>query len=172
MLKGHDIILLLWLAGREGVPPTFSYMADRLHANPAAIHRSISRLGDAGLVGPDRNVPFGQADEFLAHGLRYLFPPVLRGESRGIPTAWAVPPLSDRLARVDVQPFVWAHPKGTVRGIVLEPIHRSVPALALADPGLHQRLALADALRVGDARIRGLAREELLKEFASAGGPR
>lgn len=167
MIKGNDIVVLLWLGGRQGVPPTFGAMANQLHADVAGIHRSVSRLRASGLVGPDRNVQLAQADEFLAHSLRYLFPPVLGGEARGIPTAWAIPPLRDRLAGFERQPYVWAHPQGTERGIAIEPLHRSVPDLALSDPALHRRLALADALRLGDARIRELAREELRKDLAS-----
>lgn len=46
-------------------------------------------------------------------------------------------------------------------GRMLTPLYRNVPLAAGDDPALHELLALADALRVGRARERELAREEL-----------
>jgi hypothetical protein len=43
----------------------------------------------------------------------------------------------------------------------LEPLHPSVAEVALGDEELHQRFALLDALRMGDARLRREARAEL-----------
>ena len=74
MIKGLDVVLLLWLGGRQGVPPTFGTMANYLHADVAGLHRA-SRVSVRRLLGPDRNVQLAQADEFLSHSLRYLFPP-------------------------------------------------------------------------------------------------
>ena len=51
-----------------------------------------------------------QADEFLAHGLRYVFPARFKGESRGVPTAWAAPPLQALLTATDAPAPVWPHP--------------------------------------------------------------
>jgi hypothetical protein len=45
----------------------------------------------------------------------------------------------------------------------LLPIHPSVPEAALRDERLAESLALVDAMRIGDARLRGLA-AEVLKE--------
>jgi hypothetical protein len=76
-------------------------------------------------------------------------------------TAWAAAPLADRLTRQNSPPPVWPHPRGRVRGIALEPLHPSVAEVALGDEELHQRFALLDALRMGDARLRREARAEL-----------
>ena len=62
---------------------------------------------------------------------------------------------------------VWAHPQGNAKGPTLSPLYRSAPQAALADPALHQVLALVDALRAGRARERALAINELKKTLDS-----
>jgi hypothetical protein len=166
MLKGQDILVLAALLARDGPPMTLPQLAKQLSLGVGPIHRSLARLGEAGLVGPDRSVWLAQADEFLGHSLPYLFPPRMHGEARGIPTAWAASPLRERLAVAAGSPLVWAHPLGEVRGIEIEPIHPVVPEVARRSEDLYERLALIDALRAGDARVRGLAHEQLRQEFS------
>jgi hypothetical protein len=48
-----------------------------------------------------------------------------------------------------------------MRGYAITPIYSSVPKAALNDQRLHELLALVDALRVGRARERQIAGEEL-----------
>ena len=52
--------------------------------------------------------------------------------------------------------------------IALKPLHPTVPGLALGDDALWQRLALVDAIRAGDARIRCLAEEALVDSLREA----
>ncbi len=169
MLRGQDILVLVGLMGRP-VGATTQQVADGVGLDLAAVHRAFARLRASQLILADRRVQAVHAEEFLVHGLRYVFPPEYRGESRGVPTAWAVSPLRERLAGGESLPPVWPHPQGMVRGIAVEPLHKAVPGAALADPSLHERLALVDALRLGDARQRREARELLLPLLASAEG--
>ncbi len=99
--------------------------------------------------------------EFLVHSVKYLFPAQRTGETRGIPTAWASPRLASHFAPSDSLPLVWPYASGTVRGIGLEPLHAAVPKAAHHDPELGERLALVDALRLGDARLADVGRREL-----------
>jgi hypothetical protein len=161
MLRGQDILVLVRLLGEE-TPLTIQEIVDSLEIDGASVHRSLRRLEEAQLVLPDRRAAVAQADEFLTHGLRYVFPPRFHGESRGVETAWAAEPLRSALTSTDSPPPVWPHPKGRRRGIALEPLHPSAPDAALRDPELHERFALLDALRLGDARVRKIARKELL----------
>ncbi len=165
MLRGQDILVLVRLIGE---PPRarIAWIAESLGLGVGPVHRSLASLSKAHLLLEDRRVALAQADEFLVHGLQYVFPPSFGGESRGVPTAWAASPLREKLAESGSQPLVWPHPQGRLRGIALEPLHPVVPDVALRDPELHERLALVDALRLGDARLRRIAREEL---FARAG---
>jgi hypothetical protein len=106
-------------------------------------------------------VPEAAAEEILLHGVKYVFPAVRGSETRGVPAAWAAPPLVAELAD-DRLPPVWPHATGKSRGIALEPLHPVVPQLALRDGALHERLALVDAIRAGDARVRRLAERALV----------
>jgi hypothetical protein len=102
------------------------------------------------------------AEEFLLHGLKYVFPPK-RGEvTRGVPTSYAAPPLDKRIAPGTELPPVWPLADGRQRGVALEPLHRSAPAAALRDRTLYELLALIDAVREGRARERKLAKDELI----------
>ncbi len=103
--------------------------------------------------------------EFFIHGLRYVFPPVWLGVTRGIPTSYGAPPLSKEFAAGDLPP-VWPHPEGTLRGEGLVPLYRSVPEAALRDAHLYEWLAIIDALRSGRARERALATKELQRRLA------
>jgi DNA-binding transcriptional ArsR family regulator len=168
MLKGQDMLVLAALLGREGPPATYRELGSRLGLSPSAVHRSVHALRDAQLVDESQHPQLAQVDEFLTHSVRYVFPPRMRGEVRGIATAWAAPPLRDLLAETGGIPPVWADPQGDVRGIDFEPLHPSAPEIARRDRVLGERLALIDALRLNDARIRELARSELHKHFRAA----
>lgn len=52
-------------------------------------------------------------------------------------------------------------PHGGRRGYAIKPLHESVPRVARREPELHALLALVDALRIGQARVRSLAAIEL-----------
>jgi len=107
--------------------------------------------------------------EFLVHGLKYAFPSK-RGEvTRGMPTAYAAPPLRDLIVQgADLIP-VWPDPAGSVRGIAFEPLYPSVPFAAAQDPLLYELLALADALRDGRVREKKIAEAELRKRLRRSG---
>ncbi|HEY4895656.1 MAG TPA: hypothetical protein VII01_06165 [Solirubrobacteraceae bacterium] len=166
MLKGEDIVVMLKLAA-EPADWTVRSLEAEIGIPRSVIHRSIVRLTDAGLLDPKRRrVNASQAEEFLVHAVKYVFPPVLGGETRGIPTAWSAPPLAAELAPTNELPLVWPDPMGQARGIALAPLHACAPEIARRDPALAERLALIDALRLGDARVRGLA-GKLLRERLS-----
>jgi hypothetical protein len=63
-------------------------------------------------------------------------------------------------------PPVWPDPRGRQRGIAVTPLHPAVPVLARRDPKLAELLALVDAIRMGDARVRGLATKLLGQRLA------
>lgn len=161
MLKPQDIVVLLKLVD-EAPGWTFSRIAGELDFSPSAVHRSLARAGQAGLYQAGlRSVNRDALLEFLAHGGRYVFPPVRQGEARGIPTAWAAPPLAKRLSFSQENVPVWPDARGDTRGIALAPIHSVVPKVAREDPRLGELLALFDAVRIGNARERKLAIAEL-----------
>ena len=168
MLKGEVVVLLLKLIG-TGPDWTVRTLAEETQIPRSVVHRALGRLGAAGLLDARRRrVNVSQAEEFLVHAVKYLFPAALEGESRGIPTAWAAEPLRGELASPpdEMQP-VWPDAHGRQRGLALQPLHPAVPAAARRDAALRERLALLDGLRLGDARVRALA-ADLLRDRLSA----
>ena len=87
---------------------------------------------------------------------------------RGIPTGALAPPLSGQIVSNDNDQYVWPDADGEVRGQAIEPLYPSVPHAIRKDPALHQLLALVDALRVGRARERLIASEELKRRLNAA----
>ena len=91
MLNGQDIVVLLKLAGQDEDWTVRSLEAE-IGIPRAGVHRSLQRLSAAGLYDLDRRrTNISQAEEFLVHAVKYLFPPEMSGETRGVPTAWAAP---------------------------------------------------------------------------------
>jgi hypothetical protein len=169
MLKAQDIVVLLKLPG-NGEEWTFERLAEELSMSLSAVHRSLRRADEAGLYDQRRRRVNGPGLlEFLAHGMKYLFPATLKGEARGIPTAWAAPPLAGMISAGDRNVPVWPDPKGSVRGIAVEPLHPIVAEAATRDSALGEKLALVDALRLGSARERALAEKELAKRLLDDG---
>lgn len=169
MLKGEDIVLLLALT--DEAPGWTVRSLERDTTVPrSVVQRSLVRLEQAGLLDPRRRaVNLSQTEEFLIHGLKYVFPASLGGESRGVPAAWGARPLREKLATgEDDRPPVWPSGLGSARGPALEPLHSSVVSASERDSVLGEQLALVDALRVGDARIRGLAAELLVERLETS----
>jgi hypothetical protein len=167
MLKAQDILVLLKLAHQE--PDwTFEGVAAELYLSPSTVHRSINRCRGAGLYEKaQKAVNRAALLEFLAHGAKYVFPPVWGGEARGIPTAWGAPPLSDRLSSSQENVPVWPYARGRARGLALKPLHPTVPRAATKDRQLFEALALFDAIRIGTARERALAVKELERRLGA-----
>ena len=164
MLKSQDILILLKLAGE---PPswTFDSIARELGLSQSAVHRSLQRAQATGLYDPRRKKVRAKAlFEFLVHGLKYVFPALWDGEARGRRTAWAAQPLSREIVSSGSPP-VWPDAKGDSWGVALKPIHPSVPDAVREDQNLAELLALVDALRIGGARERNLAKKELKKRL-------
>jgi len=108
----------------------------------------------------------------VLHAVRHIYYVEPGGLTRGVPTADAAAPLASLLTPSDPPP-VWPDPLGETRGTAIKPLRESVPRAAKRDPELHALLALAAALRIGQARARSLAaladgREELADEVRSA----
>jgi hypothetical protein len=164
VLKSQDILVLLKLAA--GAPSwTFDSLARQLTLSPSAVHRSLERAAAAGLYDSRRRaIKRAPLIEFLCHGLPYVFPPQWAGEARGVATAWAAPPLSKQIVPSS-NPPVWPDAVGDTRGIALTPLHPSVPGATRDDLRLRELLTLADAIRIGNARERRIAGDELKKRL-------
>lgn len=116
----------------------------------------------------ERRIIRASLREFLVAGLRYVFPTQLGLFGKGMPTAFSVGPLAEKLRLGEDDGVVWqmTGKAARARGRVIDPLYPTAPLAAQEDPVLHEYLALADALRIGRARERALASEELARRLS------
>jgi hypothetical protein len=169
-IKPQDVVVLLKLTLHPNGRPPFVQLALDLGMSASEVHAAVRRLRAARLLhAPDTgDQPILYAlQEFLIHGLKYVFP-ADRGElTRGVPTSYAAEPLRSLIAQGSEPPPVWPCAEGTARGLSFSPLYKTVPQAALRDVALYELLALADALRDGRTRERKLAEQELISRLHS-----
>lgn len=155
MLKPQDLLVLLKLL--QSGYTSHAQLAASLGMSSSEVHAGLKRLRQSRLVKTDGTPIRSAAREVLRYGVPYFLPAV-RGElTRGMPTAYAAPPLNTHIVQGSDPPPIWPDPEGTVRGQALVPLYRSAPFAARQDPALYEWLALVDALRGGSTRERHLA---------------
>lgn len=163
-MRPHDIVVLLKIAALGENPWMMKDLANELYISPGEVSESLGRSAYAGLISTDKRQLMKMAIlEFLQYGLKYVYPQQPGALVRGMPTAWAAPPLSEQI--ISNEHVVWPFAEGTVRGQALEPLYAGAPSACLLDSKLYELLALSDALRIGRARERNSACEELKKRF-------
>ena len=170
ILKPQDVLFLLKLVALQNNHWSYGKLAIELGMSPAEVHAAGRRALAAQLAVRKQNAltpNIRNLIEFLVHGVRYVFVPE-RGElTRGMPTIYVAPPLSDSFAPSDEPLPVWPDPLGTERGTAFSPLYKSVPVAAKADRRLYELLALVDAIRGGRARERNSAVKALEKRLSS-----
>ncbi len=169
-LKPQDIVLAMKLVAQGKVEWTQPQLARALHMSTSEVNHGLKRLAACHLFNTsERRVIRAGLLEFLVSGLRYVFPAQLGFLGDGMPTAFSVAPLADKLRVGKDDGVVWSTPRGpsSIRGRVIKPLYKSAPLAAAEDRVLHEYLALVDTLRVGRARERALAREELSLRLAA-----
>jgi hypothetical protein len=169
-LKPQDVVLALKLVTQSSKEWTQPELARSLHISASEVNHGLQRLAACHLFNaPERRVIRASLQEFLVSGLRYVFPATLGREGQGMLTAFSFGPIAKKLRLGDEDAVVWAAKgnAGRSRGRLIEPLYRTVPLAAAEDPLLHEYLALADTLRVGRARERAMARDELARRLAA-----
>ena len=167
-LKPQDLVVCIKLAlPGMGIEWTYPELARALDLSDSEANAAAHRASDAGLLTGARGR--GQKPspvraallEFVSHGVGYAFY-VKPGEVvRGIPTAHSAPPMNEWIQGAAADALVWPDARGTMRGQAVQPLYRTVPAVAKRDPGLHEALALVDAIRLGRRREQEYAIREL-----------
>ena len=171
-LKPQDILVLLKLLALGKKPWSFNKIAVELGMSPSEVHAAAQRALAARLAlkeGENIWPNIRNLEEFLFHGIQYVFVPERGGLDRGMATAYASAPLDALFVEDNEPPPVWPDPEGKVRGESFSPLYKSAPVAAKNDPELYQLLALVDAIRGGRAREREIAKKELKKRFEQYG---
>lgn len=167
-LKPQDILVMLKLVSIGQATWTYAWLGVQLGMSPSQLHSAVKRalvaqlaVAQGDLIVPNRR----NLEEFLVHGIKYVFVPE-RGElTRGMPTGYAAPPLERHFVGIEDPPPVWPTINGSVRGQAFAPLYPLAPGAAAQDPSLYELLVLVDALRGGRARERELATNELRKRL-------
>ena len=159
-MKPQDVVVLLKVIALNNdnwqqIPLAFS-----LKMSQSEVSQSVARSKYAGLLDDNGKKVMRQAlYDFLRYGLAVVFPAKPGAVVRGIPTAHSTAPLNKEIS--SGEDYVWPFAIGNVRGHGITPLYVTVPQAAMDDEQLHALLALVDALRVGKAREKNIAVQEL-----------
>ena len=163
-MRPQDVLILLKMVSLDSNGFLLKDLSHQLSISPSEVTESVNRSVLAGLIAEDKKTVMRKAlTEFLVHGLPYVFPQKPGAIQAGLPTAHSAPPLHKHFKSQEL--YVWPDPKGEIRGQVIEPFHSGQVSAARQDKKLYELLALADAIRVGKAREKKLAEEELRKRM-------
>jgi hypothetical protein len=175
LLKPLDVVVSVKAAVVPEPGWTMAEMSEHLGVSPAQVFRAARNAATAQLLireqrkGRTVYLPHRPALlELLIHGIKYMVIAARGPLTRGVPTAYAAPVLSGRIAAGTDPVPVWPAADGAVRGESFEPLHACVPFAARADERLYAAMALVDSIRGGRARERALA-AKLLPEVLVAG---
>ncbi len=167
-LKPQDILVLLKLVAIHDNDWAYNSLALELGMSPSEVHSAIKRALSANLAiqKQDKIVPYlRNLEEFIVHGLKFVFIPEKGEMVRGMPTGHAAPPMKDVFISDGEPPPVWPDSNGEVRGMAFSPLYKSVPKAAQIDSDLYELLVLVDVIRSGQARERDFAIKELKRRF-------
>lgn len=160
ILRQSDLFVCLYLSTRSHDAPGFADLAERLAIGIGTAHRAVTRLTATGLLFPSRMVYRRALSDVLVHAARHVYYVKPGGLTRGMRTSDAAPPFANTVAPADSPP-VWPDHHGDARGYAIKPLHESVPAAARRNADHYALLALVDALRIGQARVRSLAAAQI-----------
>lgn len=161
VLKPQDFLVLLKKMTSQGKSLTAYKLAEEIGISASSVGESLERCKAAQLVDRSKKrVNTLALQEFLVHGIQYVFPAEAGRVGRGVATYVSASPIQEQLAG-NAESYVWHYLKGNARGQQIEPLYPSVPDAALRDPELYQLLVIVDTLRMGRAREREIAIQEL-----------
>ena len=170
-LKPQDIVILCQILS---LGPIYSrhwdnlLLSRKLQISQSEVSQSIRRSIYIGFMDSGKSIYYESLFEFLVHGLRFVFPVKPGAISRGVPTAHSAGPLNMIINSTE-DVFVWPYAFGKVSGQSIDPLYHTIPKViseqetgkTAEDKKFYELLALTDALRVGKARERNIAKNEL-----------
>lgn len=169
ILKPQDLLISLKLVAMgRNYEWRFNDLALSLNLSVSETHAGIKRAERAGLVHSfdhQHQASVSALEDFLLHGLRYVFVPDHGEVTRGLPTAHAASPIASHIVATNELPPVWPLSDGEVRGMAFSPLYKSAPEAARKDDRLYELLVIVDTLRGGRARERQIAATELKQRF-------
>lgn len=156
-MKPVDLVVALALAANRSDPtPTYSQLGQMLGLSASTTFGAVKHLRHSGLLHPGSHDPNKrELMNFLVHGVKHAFPPLLGREAKGVPTAHAGPVLKELFD--GAKPVVWPDAHGAIRGTGMTPLYPKATELPKRNPEVYELLTLVDAIRGGQARERNAA---------------
>ena len=170
-MKSLDIVVLCKLLSYEKDKQAWTYqkLSKESLIPIGEVHASIKRLVKSNLYNEVNKVVNRKSmEEFLLHGMQYVFPPEYLPIERGVGTSHNGPVLNKEFDTTDhsIEKYVWPYYKGKEKGIGIKPLSKRLAEAALKDIYLHKLLSVIDALRAGKARDKNFALSFLKSELA------
>lgn len=160
-MRPQDIVILLKKVTDKGRGLLNGQIAKELGISASEVSEALERCRIARLVDTAKQrVNILALEEFLVHGLKYVFPVQPQSTVRGIATAISASPMKEKIVSGNEQ-YVWPDAKGNMRGAAIIPLYKTVPVAVAEDDMLYKLLALVDTLRIGRAREVEIAKVEL-----------
>ncbi len=165
ILKPQDTLLLIkyWSLKQQGEARNVRGIAEAIGISPGEISKGTQRLVASHLVverSGDIFAETGAMLEWLSYGVRYAYPYESIGFGRGMATSWNCPALKSEVVS-PVPAWVWQTVGGDTEGLLVKPVHQSVPLAASRDIFLYQVMSLVEAIRGGKPRELAIARKLL-----------
>src|SRR5438132_8978307 len=131
LLQAVDCVILCKLIAQKNNYFTHRDLADMLFLSRSTISIGLRRLQQSGLVRfeieTNKLLPVMAAvEEFIVHGLKYVFPGEIGKFTKGIATGIAAPVFEGKLVLGKDPIFVWPYEYGNVKGLALKPLIPSV----------------------------------------------
>lgn len=168
ILKPQDIVILLKIISSDGKYKeswNTVTLSRSLFISQSEISESLNRSVFIGFLERNKKTVYKKVlFDFLIYGIKYVFAVKPGPIVRGIPTAHSAPPLSNMIVS-NGDNYVWEYEKGYLRGQAIEPLYKTVPRAISDNPLFYELLIFIDALRVGKAREREVAKVELEKRI-------
>ena len=161
-MRPQDIVILLKMLTIEISSWQYRDLASSLSISISEVSESLNRSHSAGLVDESRRKVYRlNLMEFIEHGLHYVFPQQPGRMVTGIPTAHSHPFYQNQFVS-EIQ-YAWEDENGTIRGLSIEPLYKTVVQAARQDELLYKILASIDIIRVGRTRELKVALAEMKK---------
>ena len=170
-MKPQDIVVLLKIVAMGNQEWTNALLAKELKISASEISGALERSRLARLIdNTKKRVNVLALEDFLVHGLKYVYPPQPGAVVRGVATAFSAEPIKSKISQGS-DSFVWPYKFGVDRGQSVNPLFKTVPEVCLEDKPLYELLVIADTLRMGRVRELEIALSELkirLDEYAKS----
>lgn len=161
-IKPQDIVIVLFVASNCDGEFKVGDVAKALNISQSEVSEGLKRARSSKLINQSKKVFRLTLFEFLIFGIKVTFPVAPGSIARGVPTAHSGPPLNSHIVGGD-ENYVWKDSSGNARGMIIDPLYKTIPKVAIKYPKFYELLCLVDAIRIGRAREVNLARQ-ILKE--------